>query len=114
MNNLTFAELRAANTLRLESWHTGAAWTGADWSNAMCGEAGEVANVVKKLRRIETGNPGSRDPDEDTLLSMLWRELADVVIYLDLLADHYGLDLGACVVKKFNEVSEGEGFPQRL
>jgi hypothetical protein len=27
----------------------------ADWSNAMCGEAGEAANVVKKIRWIETG-----------------------------------------------------------
>jgi hypothetical protein len=28
---------------------------GDDWSNAICGEAGEVANVVKRMRRIETG-----------------------------------------------------------
>jgi hypothetical protein len=47
----TFEALRTRNVSRLARWHDpdSEPWTGADWSNAMCGEAGEAANVVKKL-----------------------------------------------------------------
>jgi hypothetical protein len=49
--------LRELNVKRMVRWHKNAhhTWTGADWSNAMQGEAGEAGKVVKKLRRIETG-----------------------------------------------------------
>jgi NTP pyrophosphatase (non-canonical NTP hydrolase) len=90
-------------------------WTGADWSNAMCGEAGETANVVKKLRRVETGTtPGPDDPPLDRLREMLAEEIADTVTYADLLAAHYGIDLAAAVADKFNRVSRRQGFPDRL
>ena len=51
--SLTFAHLSVVNRKRCRRWHGGDSegWTGSDWSNAMCGEAGEAANVVKKLRR---------------------------------------------------------------
>lgn len=117
---LTFAQLRAANEVRCQRWHgpDSLPWTGADWSNAMCGEAGETANVVKKLRRqetnIETSAAAERDGDREMLLQKLGLELADTVAYLDLLALHYGLDLGACVTAKFNMVSNREGFPEHL
>lgn len=55
---MTFEKFSQVNLERCKAWHPGFpndAWTGADWSNAMCGEAGEAANVVKKLRRQETG-----------------------------------------------------------
>lgn len=45
---------------------------------------------------------------------MLGEELADVFLYLDLLAGYYGVDLPAAIVKKFNKVSEKQGFPERL
>jgi NTP pyrophosphatase (non-canonical NTP hydrolase) len=111
---LTLAALRAASVARAKRWHAGAEpWSGADWSNAMCGEAGEAANVVKKLRRQETGIQQPGPPPAD-LLAMLAKELADVVIYADLVAEHYGLDLSAAVTQKFNEVSDRYGFPERL
>lgn len=105
-------------------------WTLADWSNAMCGEAGEAANVVKKLRRIESGlwesqrytgdgsgsmlvTLGVTDAGRE-LLTMLGDELADLVLYADLLAQKAGLNLGDCVRAKFNRVSEAQGFPERL
>lgn len=107
-------KLRAVSVARAARWHDSAEpWSGADWSNAMCGEAGEAANVVKKLRRAETGiqQPG---PPTAELLAALGKELADVVIYVDLLAEFYGIDLSAAIVQKFNEVSERYGFPERL
>jgi NTP pyrophosphatase (non-canonical NTP hydrolase) len=118
MNDLTFSALRETNIRRASRWHPGFPaddeWNGADWSNAMCGEAGEAANVVKKLRRRETGHRGMLDRPVDELLGALAHELADVVIYADLLARKYGIDLGAAVVEKFNIVSERQGFPERL
>jgi NTP pyrophosphatase (non-canonical NTP hydrolase) len=82
----------------------------------MCGEAGEAANVVKKLRRHECALAGSGLPLQppERLLEALGEELADVVIYLDLLAQFYDIDLPAAIVRKFNIVSERQAFPERL
>jgi NTP pyrophosphatase (non-canonical NTP hydrolase) len=109
---ITFTSLRYSNKKRAEFWHDGVdGWTGADWSNAMCGEAGEAANFVKKLRRYETGTKLAPDAwSVDDLIVGLGKELADIVIYADLLAQHYGLDLGKNVQDKFNEVSQRYGF----
>ena len=117
---LSFDALRRVNVARCRRWHPGFssgadAWSGADWSNAMCGEAGEAANVVKKLRRIETdAAPGPDDPGAGQLVQMLADEIADTVIYADLLAAYYGIDLAAAVVGKFNRISARQGFPERL
>ena len=114
-DSLTLREIAAVNRARCARWHTDAdAWTGADWSNALCGEAGELANVVKKLRRIETRTAQQGDPDEASLRDMLRDEIADVYLYLDLLAAYYGMTLDACIPRKFNRVSERQGFPERL
>jgi NTP pyrophosphatase (non-canonical NTP hydrolase) len=117
--SLSFNELRRANEARCTRWHPGfphdKAWTGADWSNAMCGEAGETANVVKKLRRLETGAaPGPDDPSYEALLEMLADEIADTITYADLLAAFYGIDLAEAIARKFNRVSARQGFPDRL
>lgn len=118
MSGLTFAALRAQNAKRTGRWHPGFPvddeWSGADWSNAMCGEAGEAANIVKKLRRHETGLRGVFDKPRAELLEALAHELADIIIYADLLAQKYGIDLAAAVAEKFNVVSERQGFPERL
>ena len=42
---------------------------------------------------------------------MLADELADVVIYLDILAAQLGIDLGDAVMKKWNKTSEKVGAP---
>lgn len=111
-----WANFRRISAARRDRWHgpDTVPWTGADWSNAMCGEAGEAANVVKKLRRHETGTATPRDPSTDQLLVALGDELADIVAYLDLLASHYGIDVEAAVARKFNAVSQREGFPERM
>lgn len=113
---LTLERIAAVNRARCKRWHSPDTepWSGADWSNAMCGEAGEAANVVKKLRRHETGTSPVGDPDEELLRAALGLELADMILYGLLVADHYGLDLEGAVVAKFNAVSVRQGFPERL
>ena len=137
MTDLTFAEVARINRLRCERWNPGFpddGWTGSDWSNAAAGEGGELAdavqallltnavaahlglvgNVVKKLRRDDTGKQQAAAGARPDLLAKLATEIGDVVIYLDLLAQFYGLDLATCVVETFNRVSIREGFPERL
>lgn len=115
---LTFDDLTGVNLVRVSRWHPGFpdddGWTLADWSNAMLGEAGEAANIVKKLRRGETGTPSAVDPDRAELVRRLGEELADVVIYLTLLAAKAGVDLAEAIVDKFDAVSIREGYPDRL
>jgi NTP pyrophosphatase (non-canonical NTP hydrolase) len=60
----------------------------------MAGEAGEACNLIKKMRRGDHVN-----------LKQVADELADLVIYADLLAARLDINLGAAVVDKFNEVS---------
>lgn len=132
MSELTFEEVRRINRSRCERWHPGfpddepsamspLPWSGADWSNAMCGEAGEAANIVKKLRRLEThvrGGPGMSaappEHDHEDLMADLADEVADVFLYLDLLATYYGIDIADAIVAKFNRKSVEQGFPERL
>lgn len=118
-NLLTFRALRVVNVERCKVWHPGFGtgtgdWNGADWSNAMQGEAGEAGNFVKKLRRQDTGFRGAADPDRSVLLEKLGDEIADTAIYLDLLAEYYGINMAEAVVRKFNAISVREGLPQRL
>lgn len=116
LRSLTFGSLRNVNFTRCERWHGPGSdpWTLADWSNALCGEAGELANVIKKIRRQQTGCRNDGDPTMRELCAAAAAELADVVIYADLLASQLGVDLGDAVVDKFNKVSEKFGFPERL
>ena len=113
---MTYADLRAVNVTRCERWHGPGSdpWSLADWSNALCGEAGELANVIKKIRRQETGAVNQGDPSMAALKAAAGLELADVVIYADLLAHQLGVDLETVVKAKFNKVSEKYGFPERL
>ncbi len=115
MADLSLADLREVNARRAARWHDGAEpWTGADWSNAMCGEAGEAANMVKKYRRIETGIAQPSAMTRDEIIYGLADEIADVVIYADLLAEHYAIDLAEAVRRKFNVVSDRYDFPEKL
>lgn len=100
-----FECLRDANRSRQKEWHEngdpGASYKG----NEMAGEAGEVCNVIKKLERERMGSRGSRATLED-----LADELGDVVICLDLIAEHYGIALWEAVAKKFNKTSAKNGL----
>jgi len=100
VNELTFSALRKANYERCVTSYKHAIddWSPTDWACATAGEVGELCNLIKKLRR-----------GEDIPLEDVGREMADVVIYLDLLAARMGLKLDEVVVGKFNESSKKIG-----
>lgn len=95
---LTFRMLSETNVLRCRQGFGKEVkdWSSAQWACAAGGELGELQNLIKKEFR------GDRIPELDKKIG---KEIADTVIYLDLLATSRGLDLGALVREKFNEVS---------
>jgi NTP pyrophosphatase (non-canonical NTP hydrolase) len=81
----------------------------------MAGEAGEVCNAVKKLRRLAEGTNTAKDPQtEAECLKQIGEEIADTITYLDLLAARLGLDLSFEVQSKFNQVSSRMNSTVRL
>ncbi len=112
-NTLTFAAFRAANVARCVKWHPAgvASWSPSDWFTAFGGESGELASLLKMRNRERDGLLGNKfSPTKKQIAD----ELADIFTYLDLLAESLGVDLGAAVVEKFNEVSKRVGFPDRI
>ena len=116
-DGLTFNGLREANTMRLPQFKNGKGqpahsepdgsdWLLSQWCNAVCGELGEAANIIKK---IERGDFTLEEKRGD-----LAKELADVVTYLDILAKVAGIDLGKATMDKFNEISHRVGSNVRL
>ena len=102
--SLTFEELREKNVARCEQvFHTLENWSLTDWATALAGEVGEACNLIKKRRRGETVNT------EDIV-----DELADTVIYADLLAARLGVSLAEAVRRKFNEVSDRRNSDIRM
>lgn len=133
--SLTIRGFSYINTLRCKRWHgefpesnpdPTKEWTLADWSNAMQGEAGEAGNVVKKIRRVQTGTAlGPDDPSLAELFVKLGDEIADTYTYLDLLltkAVQAAAEMGVewtpemqdVLKRKFDDVSERQGFPERV
>jgi NTP pyrophosphatase (non-canonical NTP hydrolase) len=120
--SMTFEALRQANLMRLPQFKNsrgeyahsemdGSDWSPSDWFEAMAGEVGEFANWHKKFRR--------GDISFEEFQQHAAKELADVQIYLDILAlrcldlpgrpHPTGIDLGQATRLKFNEVSERVG-----
>lgn len=109
-----FESLREANLSRLPRFghgelHDRGAWNAMGWGCAIGGECGELLNLLKKYERQMAS-----DPPRNILLPQIGREIADVIIYLDLLAAYLGIDLQKFTAVKFNEVSYRTGFPERL
>lgn len=109
---LTFNQLRRANLDRLPQFRDakgrlshprqegrpdGFDWALSQWANAVLGELGEAANLIKKIERGDFTLEEGRGKLAD--------ELADVQTYLDLLAYRAGVNLGEATANKFNRVS---------
>ena len=116
-NELSFGLLRHVNRLRLPKFRNsrgelahsksdGSDWTPAQWLQAVIGELGEYANFRKKFER--------GDITQKEFHVQARKELADVVIYLDLLALQLNIDLGNAVKDKFNEVSDRIGVDIKI
>ena len=92
---LTFGRLSVTNSQRCVAvFHPVCDWSETDWACAAAGEMGELCNLIKKRRR-----------GDDIANVEVADEMADVVIYIDLLASRIGIDLSEAVRRKFNEVS---------
>lgn len=101
---LTFDDLRVSNILRLNQGlcsKTDKNWIPAQWMNAAVGELGEAANFIKKVDR--------GDLTLDEARPLIGKELADLVMYIDILAAKLDIDLGETTVDKFNIVSDRIG-----
>jgi NTP pyrophosphatase (non-canonical NTP hydrolase) len=109
---LTFAQFSEINRQRCESpdgfKHKLGSWSTSDWFLAALGELGEAANIAKKLNRYRDGIPGNKE-SEAALRDKLRKELGDVFVYLDLLAQSLGFDIGSAAVEVFNAKSEEIG-----
>lgn len=114
---LSFSTLRHANTLRLplfknshgEPAHSqpdGSDWSLGEWMNAILGELGEAANIIKKVKR---GDLSLFEAKVE-----LGREFADIVIYADLtslrldLAWNYYPDFGTMRIRNIDYFIDAE------
>jgi NTP pyrophosphatase (non-canonical NTP hydrolase) len=88
-------------------------WSLSDWLTATVGELGEAANIAKKLNRVRDGIPGNRETVEE-LRAAFRREIGDVFVYLDLLAQSQGFTIENVARETFNRKSEEIGCPIRF
>jgi NTP pyrophosphatase (non-canonical NTP hydrolase) len=114
---LTFKAFSAVNRQRCESPdgfnHTLTSWSTSDWFLAVLGELGEAANVAKKLNRVRDGIPGNKETPIE-LQAKLRAELGDAFVYLDLLAQSLGVNIGDAAVEVFNAKSIEIGIKYQL
>lgn len=114
---MTFEIFSKANRERCESpdgfKHLLSGWSTSDWMTALVGEVGEAANVVKKLNRCRDGVPGNK-LSEPELRDQLRKELGDVFVYLDLLAQSLGFSIADAAAEVFNAKSVEIGYPESL
>ena len=120
MNNkttgLNLSDLRLMNVKRCEDvFHKLNSWSPTDWGCAMAGECGEACNQVKKLRRLD-GADASIDTSQyrKEITDRIASEIADTIIYADLLAARLGIDLSKAIIETFNEVSDRRGSDIKL
>lgn len=103
---LRFSELREANVRRCSThYHPIDDWSLMDWLGAVTGELGELAGVIKNIRRREAELTRNGHQIPETTVQKMGDEAADVVIYLDLLCARARIDLAESVRRKFNDVS---------
>lgn len=114
--HLTFFELSITNAQRcVDVFHGIDRWSPTDWACALAGEVGEACNEVKKIRRLDDADKTKDSPEErERLAKLVAVELADVIIYADLLATRLGVSLEDAVREKFNEVSDRRGSKIKL
>jgi len=114
---LTFRRFQEVCALRSAKWHAGDGkeFTILETAGAMCGEAGEAANVAKKIRKFDLGlSQRAQKKDRSALVFGLAQEIADTITYLSKLASQADIDLEGAIIYTFNNVSDREGFEEKL
>lgn len=106
---LYFVDLTSANAERMKEWPGSDQIDPAFRTLEVAGEAGELAEAMKKYLRAQRGIGGSTADLQD-----IADEIGDVVIAVDLLASALGLDLAECVRQKFNKTSDKYGLKTKF
>lgn len=100
----TIELISVANLQRCEeAFHKLDDWSPNDYAVGLGGECGELLNWLKKIRR------GQKVPKKE-----LAKEIADIYLYLDLIAKRLDIDLSSAIIDKFNEVSKKKKSNIRL
>lgn len=106
--------LRKLNLERVPYFgHTLNSWSPLEWAGAMAGEVGEACNIAKKMRRLKDGC-SVNTPEQTVLVDNLAEELADIIIYADILAASLNISLEDAIRSKFNKVSARVEFKELL
>lgn len=106
-------DLRTANLERVREFGHGGLdeWDAPRWFMALVGEVGELGNLLKKVERgdfaLDSIMP--RTMGKRTVRQEVADELADIQIYLDLLAARLGIRLDVATHDKFNSKSRSIG-----
>lgn len=107
------------NQLRAKRWHGGNTdqWSLLEWCAALCGEAGEAANVAKKLKLLDNALPnreaGLSKDDRAVLEYKLAREIADTMIYALIILSQLDERASQVIASVFDQKSIDYGFPER-
>ena len=96
-------ELKVKNQTRSKEWANGADLDPLFSVVEFAGEAGELADAVKKLYRCLNGLRSSMTEEEAR--EALSEEVGDVMITLDLLCSQFGIDIEEATRDKFNKTS---------
>jgi NTP pyrophosphatase (non-canonical NTP hydrolase) len=99
---MTFAQFQQMNDLRCREAFNHPEWTIFDWALCIAGEAGELCDALKKVRRGDY----TLDKKRDAIL----KEIADVMIYCDLAFTCLEASTDVELINKFDEVSGRVGW----
>lgn len=93
-------------------------WEPDNWTNAVCGEAGEAANKAKKFaqrtedcRTVKEYIQFCETVEGQDMLRGIAVELADTIIYSLIAIQKFGFDPAEILIKTFNDVSLREHMP---
>jgi len=116
-DDLVVKEIFSKSIQRAKRWHKGAIddWNLLEWAGAMCGEAGETANLAKKLRRVEMGLVGQGSKDVEEYRKLIAKEACDTILYAVLVIASTGCpDPEQLLRDVFNDKSREFDFPERI
>jgi NTP pyrophosphatase (non-canonical NTP hydrolase) len=102
---MTFYEFQQLNERReneANKYEKCRSWGLNNFVLALVGEAGELANLVKKIER--------GDFTLDEVRGEVSKELADIITYADLIYTKLGLNTGIELMRKFQEINERIGW----